>query len=152
MVHFLIGKGESLKNFLGSLPSSPSSLCALTYCTTVIFEKYIMKMWGLGDIFNDRWTFVKLCPQKNDFSGPDGDRTRLPLMSHISRTCTLAYHLSLGSSMIRASHRSSEGCGFDPRIELRNRFSEDRAWRTFIYQKLLPLHFISEYRLHVVQW
>ena len=26
---------------------------------------------------------------------------------------TLARHLSLGSSMVRASHRSSEGCGFD---------------------------------------
>ena len=31
--------------------------------------------------------------------------------------------------MVRASHLSSEGCGSDPR----NRFSEDRAWRTFIY-------------------
>ena len=57
----------------------------------------------------------------------------LPLRSHISRTCTLAHHMSLGSSMVRASHRSSEGCGFDPCLVLRNRFSEVRAWRTFIY-------------------
>ena len=36
------------------------------------------------------------------------------------------------SSMVRASHQSSEGCGFDPRLGLRNRFSEVRVWRTFI--------------------
>ena len=34
----------------------------------------------------------------------------------------LAHHLSLGSSMVRASDRSSEGCGFDPRLGLRNHF------------------------------
>ena len=33
----------------------------------------------------------------------------------------------LGSSMVRASHRSSEGCMFDPRLGFRNRFSEDRV-------------------------
>ena len=38
----------------------------------------------------------------------------LPLRSHICRTYTLADHLSLGSSMVRASHRSLEGCGFVP--------------------------------------
>ena len=31
-------------------------------------------------------------------------------------------HLSLGSSMVRASHRRSEGCGFDSRLGLRNIF------------------------------
>ena len=31
----------------------------------------------------------------------------LPLRLHICRTCTLAHHLSLGSSMVRASYRSS---------------------------------------------
>ena len=35
---------------------------------------------------------------------------------HLGRTyvefCTLAHHLSLGSSMVRASHRSSESCWF----------------------------------------
>ena len=51
----------------------------------------------------------------------------LALKSHICRSYTLARHLSLGSSMIRASYRSSEGCGFDPGLGLRNRFSEDRA-------------------------
>ena len=33
----------------------------------------------------------------------------------------LAHRLSLGSSMVRASHRSSEGCGFDP-LGLKIRF------------------------------
>ena len=39
------------------------------------------------------------------------------------------------SSILRKtiSHWSSEGCGFDPRLELRNGFSEDRAWRSFIH-------------------
>ena len=31
-------------------------------------------------------------------------------------------HLSPGSSMVRASHRRSEGCGFDSRLGLRNIF------------------------------
>ena len=40
---------------------------------------------------------------------------------------------------VRASHQSSEGCRFDPRLGLRNHFSEDRAWRTFIYHlKISP--------------
>ena len=56
----------------------------------------------------------------------------LPLRLHICQTCTLACHLSLGNSMIRASHRSSEGCGFDPHLGLRNLFPEVRGWRTFI--------------------
>ena len=34
----------------------------------------------------------------------------------------LAHHLSLGSSMVRMSRRSSEICGFDPRLGLRNNF------------------------------
>ena len=42
--------------------------------------------------------------------------------------------MNLGSSMARVSHRPSEGRGFDPRLGLWNRFSEDRAWRTFIYR------------------
>ena len=45
---------------------------------------------------------------------------------HLGRTymsnLLLAYHLSIGSSMVRAFHRSSEGCGLDPRLGLRNRF------------------------------
>ena len=34
----------------------------------------------------------------------------------------LAHHLTLGSSMVRASHLSSEDCGFDPHLGLRNQF------------------------------
>ena len=59
-------------------------------------------------------------------------------VAHICRTCTLALHISLGSSMIRASHRSSEGCRFDRRLGLRNRFSEDRAWRSLIRHLTVP--------------
>ena len=52
---------------------------------------------------------------------------------HKYGTCILAHHLRVGSSMVRTSHRSSEGCEFDPRLALRNCFSEVRAWWTFIY-------------------
>ena len=34
----------------------------------------------------------------------------------------LTHHLGLGSSMVRASHWSTEGCGFDPHLWLRNHF------------------------------
>ena len=34
----------------------------------------------------------------------------------------LAHHLSFNSSMVRASHRLSECCGFDPRLGLRDHF------------------------------
>ena len=49
------------------------------------------------------------------------------------------------SSMVGASHRSSEDCGFDPRLELRNRFPEVRAQldkRSSIIQEISKLpHF-----------
>ena len=38
--------------------------------------------------------------------------------------------------MVRASHWSSEGCGCDPRLGLRNCFSEYGAWRSFIYLQI----------------
>ena len=44
---------------------------------------------------------------------------------HICRTCTTVRHLSFGSSMVRAFHLSSQGCGFGPRLGLRNCFPED---------------------------
>ena len=59
--------------------------------------------------------------------------------STICRICTLARHLSLGSSMVRAPHRSSKGCGFNPRLGLRSRSSEVRACRTFICHLTLLL-------------
>ena len=105
-------------------------------------------MWELGDILNDRCAFVKLYPQKMIFDPQNGvepvtfwwperhchhsatetqymshhniNISWLPLRSPIYRTCTLAHHLSLGSSMVRASQRSSEGRGFDPHLGLRN--------------------------------
>ena len=52
----------------------------------------------------------------NDFRAPDG-----------GQTCTLAHHLSLRSLMVRASYRSSEGCRFDCRQGLRNRFFEEQS-------------------------
>ena len=35
--------------------------------------------------------------------------------------------------MVRASHQSSEGWGFDPHLVLRNCYPENRASRSFIY-------------------
>ena len=35
-------------------------------------------------------------------------------LGHTCQTCTLSHHLSLGTLMVRVSHWSSEGCGFDP--------------------------------------
>ena len=37
-------------------------------------------------------------------------------------SCPSLCHLSPGSSMVRASHWRSDGCGFDPRLGLRNIF------------------------------
>ena len=40
---------------------------------------------------------------------------------------------------------SSESCGFDPRLGLRNRFSKNRAWQTFInHFKISPSSHISK--------
>ena len=63
------------------------------------------------------------------------NRSGVPNWQHICRTCILARHLSLGSLMVRASHRSSEGCGFNPRLGVRNRFPEVWTWQTFIYHQ-----------------
>ena len=115
-------------------------------------------MSRIGTSVNDRWTIVKLLYLSfiQDISKHPHFKhiyrinniiniSWLPPRSHICRTCTLARHLSLGSSMVRASHRSSEGRGFDPRPGLNNRFSENRVWRTFIYHsfKLSPSTHIS---------
>ena len=54
-------------------------------------------------------------------------------------------HLSLGSSIVRASHRSSEGCGFDSRLGLRNCFPENRAWRTFITHSNMIFIYLSTF-------
>ena len=55
-----------------------------------------------------------------------------PQTTDICRTCSLAHYLSLGSSMVGVFHRSEE-CGLDPPSGAQKSFSEDRAWRTFIY-------------------
>ena len=41
---------------------------------------------------------------------------------HIVAFSLTLCHLSPGSSMVRASHRGSKGCGFDSRLGLRNIF------------------------------
>ena len=46
----------------------------------------------------------------------DGDRTRNLANRYISWPSLC--HLSPSSSMVRASHRGSEGCGLDPRLRL----------------------------------
>ena len=63
----------------------------ITKTITITIDATVTITW------DDRWTIAKLHP----------------LRSHMCRTCTLAHHLSLGSSMVEASHRLSEGCGFD---------------------------------------
>ena len=65
----------------------------------------------------------------------------LPLRSHERRNRALVCH----SSMVRASYRSSEGCGFYPRLGLRYRFFEVRIRRTFICQsfKIPPISYVS---------
>ena len=69
-----------------------------------------------------------------------------PLRQHICRTCSWACHLSVGSSMVRASHQLSEGCGFDFRLGLRNRYSKVRAWPTFINRlRYLQAHTSTTY-------
>ena len=66
-----------------------------------------------------------LSPRRGSNPKPSDDRGHAQTIE--LPTCTSAHHLSLGSSMVRPSHRSSEGCGLDPRLGLRNRFSEDRG-------------------------
>ena len=56
------------------------------------------------------------------------------------RTCTLADHLSLGSSMVRASYRSSEGCEFDPRLGLRIIFWVSSLKVVHLPWRLIPCH------------
>ena len=79
--------------------------------------------WRLGWSLNVRqvltWEKQFLSPRRGSNPQPS------------CRTC--AFHLSLGSSMVRASHRSYDGCRLDPRLRVRNCFSEVRAWRMFIY-------------------
>ena len=43
------------------------------YVKNVIMTNITLEILELGDILNDRWTFVKLCLQENDFWAPDGD-------------------------------------------------------------------------------
>ena len=61
---------------------------------TVYIVIYILETWEVGDTLNDRCGFL---------SG----RTYVELTPH---------HLSLGSSIVWASHRSSEGCRMDTKI------------------------------------
>ena len=67
---------------------------------------------GQEEGLNDRWTFAKLYPQKRLLSPRRGSWTCNLLMNGEFEPCTLAHHRSLGSSMVGASHWSSEGCEF----------------------------------------
>ena len=76
---------------------------------------------------SDRWAFVKLCSQKMIYEPQTGIEPATfwwPVrgFSHWATKSALAHHLSLGSSMVRASHRSSERCRFDSCLGLRNHF------------------------------
>ena len=109
----------------------------------------MLRMWDLGGITDYRWIIVNHILQKNDlliadrnrtcnllmtgkmlkllgFQDPDGElRCKLDICAayaNVHRTCTLARHQSLGSSVVRSSFRSTEGCGFDPCLRLINHF------------------------------
>ena len=56
----------------------------------------------------------------------------LPLRQHICRTFTLARHLSIGSSIVRASHRSSKVVGLTPTWGSKIVSLKARTSRTFI--------------------
>ena len=42
----------------------------------------------------------------------------------LGKTTFCPLSLSLGSSMVRASHLQSDGCGFDPRVKLKIGYSD----------------------------
>ena len=71
--------------------------------------------------FNYQWlkTLKLLLREMNGRQALYSENDSEPQTGIEPATCTLAHHLSLSSSMVRASHRSSEGCGFDPRLGLR---------------------------------
>ena len=101
-----------------------ASLCAsLTYLhdmQIMILSRYSFKIWELGDIVDRCWLMIDECS-----SSPNLRKTISEPQS------TWARHLSSGSSMVKASHWSTEGCGFDNCLGLRKRFYEIGTWRTF---------------------
>ena len=100
------------------------------------------KMWDLGDNLNHIWTFVKLNPQKTNSESQMGIEPAtfwLPV-HHLS--LGISSPLSLGRSMVGASYWSSEGCGFDFRLGLRNRIQ--RIKLVHLPFKISPSSHISQ--------
>ena len=87
--------GRRLSSFLSFKERIPKLVRLRIYVLSIAEFYSNLYLYNNLDMLNERWTFVRLYPQKNDFW-------------------------------------SSGGCAFDPRLGLRNGFSEDRAWRTFI--------------------
>ena len=52
------------------------------YMLIMIMMRYIFELWELRYTLNERWTLVKLYPQKNDFWAPDEDRAWRAFISH----------------------------------------------------------------------
>ena len=90
-----------------------------TFITILII--CILEMWELGGILNDRWTFVNSNLRKTISEPQMGIK--------VATFWWPVRHCNHWTTKIQ----KSDGCGFDPRLGLRNRFSEDKAWRTFIY-------------------
>ena len=73
----------------------------------VLFYEYVYNLFlELAGITEYKSAFLKFIPQKYDSRAVDRD-------------------LSLGSSAVRASHRSPEVCEFNPNLEPRNHIPEE---------------------------
>ena len=119
------GKKNTLSAPVSCLPSSISVLNMSLSNTTVPFAFFGM----------DNRAFP------NDTKVLDAEAWRYSWMT-VGRSWNLNLKKTIGESqmgiehatfwwpaVVRASHRSSEGGGFDPLLGLRNRFSEVWAWR-----------------------
>lgn len=104
---------------------------------TVVYDN--LCNWNM----KDKWNFVKIVPQKNEFQALEGDRTSAGLK--------VAHKSNLGSSTFQASRHSVDGCWFDPvwgtivifrRYELEERqhavhdLSSSEGWRLDLLQDL----------------
>ena len=134
------------------------SLKGREYINWVFINIGSKKSWG-------RWTIVKLHSQKKISESQIGIEPAI-FWRPVRRSnswATKTQMASYGATDIYAQpkrkplyvdndrcsfsvHRWSKGCGFDPRPGLRNRFSEYKAWRSFIYLKIYTSSHISKIR------
>ena len=153
---------------MASQGASSTYMCDLIrshYILIMIDEICILHIWELGNILrwqmNDRQALYSekqfLSPRRGSNPQLSDDRKNVWPLSYQDSDgeprCKfdvqlIIYHIYLGSSMVRACNQSSEGCGFDLRLGLRNRFLEYKAWRSFIYHlKIFPSSHISNIQI-----